>query len=111
MTTEVLEETLYGIAPMNDVDANTKALNRLAQAVEHLTLTLIDQRAPQTVRPPQAPLAALPPLQPVQVVANAPTCPKHGPDRVKASTKFAGFYCTAKDEQGPRGYCGWQHRG
>lgn len=97
---------------------DSPALNRIATALEQIALALIDQRAPSVmlqggsggfVAPTSnvAPLAALPAVQTVQ---NTPQCPKHGPDRVKPSSKFAGFYCTAKDETGPRGYCSWQAR-
>lgn len=95
------------LTPLNDADALTHALNRLATAVEHLTLTILDQKAPAAVQQAPAALQALPAVQTVQTT---PACPKHGLDRVKPSSKFAGFYCTAKDETGPRGYCGWQAR-
>lgn len=44
------------------------------------------------------------------VHANAtPTCPKHGPDKVKPS-KFGGVYCTAVDDSEEKGYCSWKQR-
>lgn len=112
MTTDLMPEVpehLYGLATLTADDTLAKAINRLAQAIEQNTLAMLDQRvgtqAPVVV--PAQPLAALPP---VQTVANKPSCPKHGPDKVSPSTKFTGFFCTAKDEAGPRGYCSWQAR-
>jgi len=79
MTTEAPPEFVYGLAPVNDVDANTKAINRLAQAVEQLTLTIMDKGLPanlQAVQPPA--LAALPPVQTVTSNgASAGVCPVH----------------------------------
>lgn len=60
----------------------------------------VAQGAPQPAAP------ASPPVQP----GTAPVCPKHGPDKVKPSTKGPGFYCTAHDDSGPRGYCTWSVR-
>lgn len=104
-------ETAYPpvLSPVNDGDALTKAIHRLAAAVEQNTLAILDQRLPVSTAAPSVvpPLATLPA---VQTVASTPACPKHGLDRVKPSSKFAGFYCTAKDETGPRGYCAWQAR-
>ena len=39
-----------------------------------------------------------------------PVCPKHGAEKVKPSTKFTGYFCTAQDESTERGYCRWQQR-
>ena len=93
--------------PPVSIDAGTRelirALTRIAVALE-----TSGQRAVAPSVPPTRP--ALAPLPPVQTVATTPPCPNHGLDKVKPSTKFAGFYCTAKDPNGPRGYCSWQHR-
>lgn len=70
MTIEVPDfpETLYDTTPvpMSDADALTKALHRLAAAIEHNTVVLMDQRVPPAVTittPPAAPvLASLPPV-------------------------------------------------
>ena len=40
----------------------------------------------------------------------SPVCPKHGAEKVKPSTKFTGYFCTAQDESTERGYCRWQQR-
>jgi hypothetical protein len=62
-------ETLYDASPvpMSDTEALTKAIHRLATAVEHQTLAILDQRIPAAVTittPPAAPvLASLPPVQ------------------------------------------------
>lgn len=76
-------EFVYGLSPVNDADALTKAIHRLATAIEQNTLAVLDQRIPAAVTittPPQAPvLASLPPVR-----SQAPTpavvvdeCPVH----------------------------------
>jgi hypothetical protein len=104
---ETLEDVEFSPPTLPAIDPQVVALNRIATALEQLTLAVLDRpQVPQaaTARP------ALAPLPPVQVVADKPSCTKHGPDKVAPSNKFAGFYCTAKDPQGPRGFCGWQFR-
>lgn len=71
MTIEAPEfpETMYPpLAPVNDTDALTKAIHRLAAAVEQQTFAILDQRIPAAVTittPPAAPvLTQLPPVQP-----------------------------------------------
>jgi hypothetical protein len=82
MTTEA-PEFVYGLAPTNDSDALTKAIHRLATAIEQNTLAVMDQRIQPAVTittPPAAPvLASLPPVR-----SEAPTtavvvdgCPVH----------------------------------
>lgn len=51
-----------------------------------------------------------PPTPQVAPSGAMPSCPTHGPDKVKASTKGPGFFCSAHDENGPRGYCSWSVR-
>ena len=72
-------EHLYGLSPVNDQDANTKALNRLAQALEQLTLTIMDKSLPANLQAvTAAPLTALPPVQPLTVnPQSAGNCPVH----------------------------------
>lgn len=101
-----LMEGLETPAPAGD--QLVRAMNRLAAAIENATTAFSSQRAAAPSVPPTRPTLA--PLPPVQTVATTPPCPNHGLDKVKPSTKFAGFYCTAKDPNGPRGYCSWQHR-
>lgn len=89
MTNETLEplefpETLYPppLAPINDGDALTRALHRLASAIEGHTAALLDQRIPPAVTittPPAAPvLATLPPVQSnTAPTVSAEGCPIH----------------------------------
>jgi hypothetical protein len=69
MTNEAPPEHLYALSPVDDRDALTKAIHRLAQAVEQNTLALFDQRIPVTT-PPAAPVFA--PLPPVQTQVAPP---------------------------------------
>lgn len=97
------------LTPLAEPDPLVRAVNRLATAVEQLVLNQLDNR-PQAVQvAPQRP-QVLQPLPAVTTVAAKPPCPFHGIDKVQSSTKFAGFYCTAKDASKPRGYCDWQFR-
>lgn len=96
------------LTPLAEPDPMVRAINRLAQAVEQNTLALLDRSQPVQNAPQARPNLA--PLPAVTTVAQKPPCPKHGIDKVQVSSKFAGFFCTAKDDQGPRGYCAWQFR-
>lgn len=95
-------------------DALTRAVNRLAQAVEQNTLALLDNAVAASSRahqPVQNAPQGLAPLPPVQVVANKPACPLHGVDKVAPSRNGPGFYCQSKAAPGqpanPKGYCTW----
>lgn len=86
MTTEAPDfpETMYPpLAPMNDSDALTTALHRLAAAIEQNTFAILDQRIPAAVTittPPAAPvLASLPPVQSQQPnpTVQVDGCPIH----------------------------------
>lgn len=105
MTDDIdMPETYYPpLAPMSDGDALTTAINRLASAIEHIAYNQSTPPPPQPVH--QNGNAQLAPL-PVMNQAR-PGCPQHGVDRVKPSTKGPGFFCSAKDPAGPRGYCSW----
>lgn len=103
---EDIDDAELGFAPSSG-DALVRAMTRLAVAIENATSAFTSQRQAAPAVPERPPLA---PLPPVQTVATTPPCPNHGLDKVKPSTKFAGFYCTAKDPNGPRGYCPWQFR-
>ena len=116
MTTEAPDfpETLYApLVPLNDGDALTLAINRLALAVEQLALATIDSHpiikaGPATIQVSQPPVqAAIQPFAPLpQVNPPRPACPRHGVDNVVPSTKRGvAFYCKAKDPNGPRGWC------
>lgn len=94
-------EPVAPIAPEAVGQKLVQAINRLAAAIENNPV----HAAPSVPARP-----ALAPLPPVQTVASTPPCPNHGIEKVKPSTKFPGFYCTAKDPNGPRGYCPWQFR-
>ena len=118
------------LTPAIEPDPTVRALNRLAQAIEQLTLATLDARQPVQNAPQrpvnmrqdayaglpeqQAPRPALATLPPVTVVAQKPPCPAHGLDKVLESKQFAGFYCAAKaapgQPQNARGYCTWQFR-
>jgi hypothetical protein len=82
MTTEAPPEFVYGLAPVNDQDAQTKATHRLAAAIEQLTLAILDKSLPAPLQAVTAPvLASLPPVSPTpvqnpgaQIVAQ---CPVH----------------------------------
>lgn len=89
MTTEAPEH-LYGLSPVSDLDANTKALQRLATAVEQLTLTLLDKGIPpqlaattaptfrENIQAVAGPIAGLAPLPAISVnPVGAGTCPVH----------------------------------
>lgn len=102
---QLLETDLAPTEP----DPLVRAINRLAQAIEQQVLAQLDNRPQSAPQAPQRP-QALAPLPAVTTVAAKPPCPKHGLDKVQPSNKFPGFFCTAKDEQGPRGYCAWQFR-
>lgn len=116
MTTEAPEfpETVYPpLVPLNDSDAMTKAINRLATAIEQLALETHDSRLPVPLVLPQNSQGSLQPQPPIQQFAPLPqvnpprpACPRHGVDSVVPSTKRGvAFYCKAKDPQGPRGWC------
>jgi hypothetical protein len=97
------------LTPLAEPDPLVRAINRLAQAIEQQVLATLDNR-PQPVQvAPQRP-QALAPLPAVTVVAAKPPCPVHGIDKVSPSSKFPGFYCTAKDASKPRGFCDWTLR-
>jgi hypothetical protein len=66
VTTEVLEETLYQLGPLEG-DGVVKALNRIATALEQLVLERAAPKAPQ--------FAPLPKTQPI--LAPASVCPIH----------------------------------
>ena len=68
MTIEAPPEHLYALTPASEQDALTKAINRLAAAIEQATL-----RTPQA-----SSLAPLPPVQNVSVnPLSAGVCPVH----------------------------------
>ena len=103
-------EALYAIT---ETDAQTKALNRLATAIEQLTLTIIDKGLPANLvaTTTVTPLAPLPPVRtnvPRQDPVNTRiACPTHGPDKVKVSSKKGtNFYCTGKMNDGS--WCPWR---
>lgn len=92
---------------VSDTDRLIRAVNRLAQAVEQNTLAIIHPAPQATVSRP-----ALTQLPPVQLVADKPACPFHGPDKVRTSTNGkGGFYCSALAQPGQpsnaKGYCTW----
>jgi hypothetical protein len=100
------------LTPTTEPDPLVRAINRLAQAIEQQVLATLDRPVAQQ-NAPQAPAQARPALAPlpaVTVVAQKPPCPAHGIEKVQSSTKFPGFFCTAKDPNGPRGYCAWNVR-
>lgn len=72
MTTEALEETLYGLNPAEPGDPLVKAVNRLAQAIEQATLAKLDTASSV---PPA--LASLPPVRTQPILAPATVCPIH----------------------------------
>jgi hypothetical protein len=94
-------------APLAPADPLIRAINRLAQAIEQDTLARLHPVASQPVQNVPQGLPAFTPLPPVQTVAQKPPCPVHGIEKVAPSTKFPGFYCTAKDASKPRGFCDW----
>jgi hypothetical protein len=78
VTTETAPEFVYGLSPVNDADALTKAIHRLATAVEQQTLALLDQRLPAPVQITTPPLATLPPVQgQAAPVVSVEGCPVH----------------------------------
>lgn len=70
---EVESRTVFSSTPIEAVNPQVVALNRIAVALEQLVLATLDK--PQNA--PQATLAALPPVRPAQA-QNGGVCPIHG---------------------------------
>lgn len=73
MTTEALPEYVYELGKVEPSDALTKAINRLATAIEQATLAKLD--APSVVA--VTPLTKLPPVATQSPVAPTAGCPVH----------------------------------
>jgi len=71
MTIEAMPETVYALGKVEPSDQLTKAINRLAQAIEQMALATLESPA----KAPQ--FAPLPSVKTAPILAPATVCPTH----------------------------------
>lgn len=90
------ESPLFPLKPNNDMARLVTAFERIATALEKLS-----------ERPaPAVPASAKPKLEATFGPDGIPICPKH--NRRMRESDFGGWFCTAKDDEGKNGRCGFK---